>query len=185
VEKKWMQKFKILAAGLFIVLFSIPVIAQDSPTILTVYGNIVHSNRSASDPFFDSFLSHHDRTFEKAYEFNLNALAALNQKEVIARADGWANAVTLKGPSLKDVLEKTGAVSKNITVTALDGYSVEFTSEELQKNNWILALYANGKPLSIGGRGPLWLTYDTSIGIANSDEEAKWVWSVFVIEVRD
>lgn len=162
-----------------------PAFSQDSPTLLTVYGNIVHSNRSASDPFFDSFLNHHDLNFKKAYEFNLNALAALNQKEVIAKAEGWTNAVTLKGPSLKDVLNKAGAASKNITATALDGYSVEFTSEELQKHNWILALYANGKPLSIGGRGPLWLTYDTNTRIANSDEEAKWVWSVFVIEVQD
>ncbi len=180
-----MQKFGILFAGMFIVLSAMSAIAQDSPTLLTVYGNIVHSNRSASDPFFDSFLNHHDRTFEKAYEFNLNALSALNQNEIIARADGWADAVSLKGPSLKDVLEKTGVVSKNITVTALDGYSVEFTFEELQNHNWILALYANGKPLSIGGRGPLWMTYDTGTGIANSDEEAKWVWSVFVIEVQE
>jgi len=176
---------KIFLAALFVALFTMPVVSQESPTLLTVYGNVTHSNRGSSDPFFDSFLNHHEHTFSKAYEFNIKALAGLKQRKIIANADGWPNAVTLEGPSLNDVLDKTGALSRNITVTALDGYSVEFTPEELQKHNWILAIKANGKPISIGGRGPLWLAYDTNSGVATSDEEAKWVWSVFVIKIRE
>jgi|GEM_PF-6211326 len=76
-----MQNLKCLLLGVFIYLFSIPVFAQDWPTILTVYGNIDHTNRSASDSFFNSFLIHHDRTFDKAHVFNFNTLAALSQNK--------------------------------------------------------------------------------------------------------
>ncbi len=173
-----------LIAGICLTLFSVPAFADDSPVVLTVYGNIAHSNRGASDAFFDAFLVHHDRIFDKALAFDLDALEKMKQQKFTVEAEGWSGSVLLQGPGLEDVLAIGGATGRNITVTAMDGYSVALSAEELSNHNWILALKANGKSLAIGGRGPLWLAYDTKGNKVGSDDEAKWVWSVFVIEVN-
>ncbi len=173
-----------LIIGICLSLFSVPAFADGSPVVLTVYGNIAHSNRGASDAFFDAFLVHHDRVFDKAMAFDLDALEEMKQQKLTVEAEGWSGSVLLQGPGLEDVLATAGATGRDITVTALDGYSVEISADELKNHSWILALKANGKSLAIGGRGPLWLAYDTNGGKAGSDDEAKWVWSVFVIEVN-
>jgi len=40
---------------------------------------------------------------------------------------------------------------------------------------------ADGRPLGIGGRGPAWLLYDSGGGAVSEEEEARWVWSMFLI----
>jgi hypothetical protein len=178
------RKLYLLIAVISLTAFPASVLADGSPVILTVYGDIDRSNRGASDKFFDAYLNHHDRVFDRAQVFDLKALNQLKQQRFIADAEGWGNPVALQGPSLEDVLAATGATDKDIIVTAMDGYSVELSAEELKGHRWILALKANEKTLAIGGRGPLWLAYDTQGSKASSDDEAKWVWSVFVIEVN-
>jgi hypothetical protein len=74
-------------------------------------------------------------------------------------------------------------LTSSITVTALDGYSITYSPEEIAEQDWILAWKADGKPLSIGGRGPLWLIHSSGATPAPDDVEARWIWSVFVIEV--
>lgn len=150
--------------------------------ILTVTGNVSQANRPAFDEFSDAYLNFREKRFGKAYEFTLESLQSLPQKTITAQAEKWPGPVELTGAALTDVLAQAGASGKPVTVTALDGYAVTYTPDEIASQDWILAWQANGKPLSIGGRGPLWLVHSSGPTPAPDDIEARWIWSVFVIE---
>jgi len=162
-----------------------PVSAQDAAAgqpILTITGNIAEANRPAFDEFTDAYLNFREKSFDKGYEFTLDSLQALPQKTITAQAEKWPGPVELTGPSLADVLTAVGASAGAVTVTALDGYAITYTAGEIAAQDWILAWQANGKPLSIGGRGPLWLIHPSGATLAPDDVEARWIWSVFFIE---
>ena len=167
-------------------VLSAPLAAQEGGgTVLTVSGDIGKTNRGPFDAFHDGFLKYHEKTFDKAFEFDRAALAALPQQSITANAEAWPAAVKLDGPKLADVLAAAGAEGKPVTVYALDGYGAAMTVDQIAAHDWVLALNADGKPLGIGGRGPLWLAYDTGSGRATTDEEGAWVWSVFHIEAGE
>ena len=162
-----------------------PVSAQDAASgqpILTIAGNIAEANRPAFNEFNDAYLKFREKSFDKAYEFTLESLQALPQKTITAQAEKWPGPVELTGPSLVDVMAAAGASAGAVNVTALDGYAITYPAEEIAAHDWILAWSANGKPLSIGGRGPLWLIHSSGGTPAADDVEARWIWSVFVIE---
>lgn len=155
-------------------------------TLLTVSGEIDNTNREAFDPFFDGFLKFHDKTFDKAHSFDWKTLAALPQKTIKVNADteDWPRPLTMEGPLLKDVLVAAGAKGDSATLYALDGFGFEMDADKMAAHEWVLAMKVDGKPLGIGGLGPLWLVYDTGGAKAPEEEERGWVWSVFHIEVE-
>ncbi|MCP5081503.1 MAG: molybdopterin-dependent oxidoreductase [Alphaproteobacteria bacterium] len=161
-----------------------PALAAEA-VLLTIAGDITNTNRGKFDPFQDGFLAYHEKSFERAFQLTRNDLIHLPQSEITAlgSADTWHGPATLKGPRLKDVLARAGAGAKPVTIFALDGYGAAFDTKLLDSREWILAHTMNGQPLGIGGRGPLWLAYETGAKPASAEEEAKWVWSVFYIEV--
>ncbi len=171
----------VLAAGA-VMGMNRPAQAAD---ILTVTGSISVTNRGPYDPFFDAFFKHHDKSFTKAFAFDLAALEKLPQKTVHANVQGWPSAVHAKGPSLKDVLDAAGVKPEAlVTVMSLDGYAVEFTPADRKAQDWIVAIEVDGKGLGIGGRGPAWLMYDTGGKAIAADKEGKWVWSAFSITAQ-
>ncbi len=161
-----------------------PALAGEA-VVLTIAGDIENSNRGKFDPLLDGFFGYHEKRFEAAFEFTITDLAALPQHQISAEgsSETWRGAVRLSGPRLKDVLAKAGAGAKPVTVFALDGYGARFDAKQLDGRDWILAHTLNGRRLGIGGRGPLWLAYESGAAPVSADEEAKWVWSVFYIEV--
>ena len=162
-----------------------PAAAEDA-VILTIAGDIEKPNREKFDPFLDGFLGYHDKEFKSAFEATDEDLAGLPQVTitVLGEADTWQGPVTLTGPRLKDVLALAGAEGKPVAIFALDGYGAQFDVKSLSARDWVLAHSLNGRRLSLGGRGPLWLAYETGDKPATTEEEAKWVWSVFYIEVQ-
>lgn len=160
-------------------------IAADGAVMLTITGKIGNPNRPAFDPFKDAFIKGQDREFVKAHAFTRAALKKLPQASATANAPNWPKPVAVSGPRLSDVLSTAGAAEDAaITLVALDGYGAEFDAKDRKAKDWILAIDVDGEPLSIGGRGPAWLIFDTSGKPATSDEEGKWVWSVYLIEVE-
>lgn len=160
--------------------------AAKGPPVLTVIGAVSESNRSAFDAFDDAFLNFHGKEFEKAFVFDRAALEALSQVSVTARAEGWPKSVVAKGPLLKDLMDAAGVPpTAQIALMALDGYVAELESADRAGKEWVLAIEVDGKPLGVGGRGPAWLLHDTGDGAVTEEEEAQWVWSVFLIEVKE
>ena len=83
------------------------------------------------------------------------------------------------------MLALAGANGKPVTIYALDGYGADFSLEKLAAHEWVLATHSDGNALAIGGRGPLWLGYDTGGKTLTEEEESGWVWAAFYIEVGE
>ena len=178
----------LLAAMVFALVVIVagrnPVMAAE-PAQLTVIGKIENSNRSGFDEFADVFFKFREKEFSKAFEFTYSDLAALPQVTVSAKAEKWPAEVQATGPRLADVLKAAGASPEaKLGLVALDGYTIELETADRRAQDWVLAIAYNGKPLGLGGRGPVWLLHDTGGGVVSSDAEGQWVWSVFVIEVE-
>jgi hypothetical protein len=153
--------------------------------VITIAGQISRTNRGAFDAFSDRFLKYHEKKFDKAFTFTRTALSNMPQVTITARAEGWPAEVKATGPRLSDVLTAAGvAEDAELVATALDGYASVLSAADRRKANWVLAIEADGRPLSLGGRGPVWLLSDTQGKTVGADIENNWVWSVFLIEAR-
>lgn len=181
--------FRNLAAALLIVVNCLafaPAVKADGspgPVVLTVTGNVAKPNRGPLDPFEDAVLAHLQVTFDKGFTFTLSDLKSLPQKTVTARYPDWPRDVTATGPELGAVLKAAGAEGKKVLVQAIDGYAPEFTADDVARGKMILALEADGKPLAMGGRGPLWL-FGPKDSFAGQEGEEGFAFAVIRIDVQ-
>lgn len=182
-----MQKLLLIATAIVTLLIAgaSGASAESEAPILTIAGQVSHPNRGALDPFRDAFLMHKDKTFAKAFAFTRSSLAALPQTKISTNVEGWPGKIELEGPRLLDALTTAGvAADATIVATALDGYNVELTPEARGAHDWILAINADGAPLAIGGRGPVWLIHGTDGKAVSQEVEATWVWALYLLEVK-
>ncbi len=159
---------------------------DDKVVVLTVTGAIGNSNRGPIDDFADAFLAHKNVKFDRAYEFTRASLAALGQRELTVKRAPWPKPVVVRGPMFKDVMAAVKAEGDTVVLQALDGYQSTFPVAALKSADVILALEADGKPLSIGGLGPLWLVFPP--GVVPGDDkagDAGLAWSVFHIALKN
>lgn len=155
------------------------------PVVLTIVGKIDRTNRPAFDETQDLFFNYHERRFEQAFEFDRSMLEALGMSTAEIAYTGWRRPVTVEGPLLRDVLAMAGAKMGKIRITALDGFASEIEYKDLAEQEWIVALKADGRPLSIGQRGPSWVVYARRDGKAGATEdEIRWPWAAFLIEIE-
>lgn len=181
------RRLAILAAVILLtsVVTPRPASASEQPHIVTIIGKISNSNRGAFDPFLDSLFKFHEKEFKSAFGFSYSDLAVLPQVTITAEAENWPAKVKASGPRLVDVLKAAGvAEGARLGFLSLDGYALEFEPEKVKAKDWILAIQANGKPLSVGGRGPGWLLYDTGGKPASEDATGQWVYQLFLIEAQ-
>jgi hypothetical protein len=164
-------------------LLAVPSGHAAEPVVVTVTGNIAAPNRGAVDPFEDPVFAHLDVKFDKGFTFTLGELKALPQRSVTVRYKAWPREVTASGPGLADVLKAAGASGKKILVQAVDGYAPEFTDEDVARDKLILALEADGKPLPLGGQGPLWLLGPPD-SFAGQEDDGGLAYAVIRIDVQ-
>ena len=179
--------FRIVSAFIISFLLLAPSAAEPvpGPVVLTVSGQITNPNRGPWDEFMDAFFGSHDVEFEKAAEFDINALEALGMKALNVSYPEWPRKFTFEGPLLSDVLKAAGANGSSMVVRALDGYAPEIPMADLEKYPVILALKADGRYLGLGNRGPAWLIYPRNDYPELAEEDdGKFVWSVYSIEVQ-
>ena len=134
-----------------------------SPVILTITGAIKRHNRGALDPAFDQLLAKHQVKFSEAYGVDLPLLASMPAVTIKPTTEYDSRQHALSGPLLTDVLEHVGAPGAGgtqIVIHAVDGYAVMTTLDKVRAYRFIVATQMDGKPLPLGGVGPLWATYD-------------------------
>jgi hypothetical protein len=178
-----------LAAGAAIVSALTPAKAAGSAcagwlTILTVGGLVGAPNRGALDPDRDRLFNHNNLTFQKARIFTASELASLPQKTVTASAYG--RDMVASGPLLRDVLAAAApdAAAKTVRLSALDGYTGEIPLADVEAQQWILATEDKGQGFVIGQFGPLYAMRQLGPDEKKTeDEEAKWVHSLYYIEL--
>jgi hypothetical protein len=152
--------------------------------VLTIAGDIVHTNRGASSPKLDGFMNHHEIEFKNAFTFDIAMLEDYPMSEIKCQPPQYSSPVTFQGPLLRDVLKSLGAEGASIQTRALDGYAVDLTPEQIAAKDWILATRADGKPFGIGDKGPVWMIHTPSATRVPEEEEKNWPWALFYIQVK-
>jgi hypothetical protein len=134
-----------------------------SPVLLTISGAIKHSNRGALDPAFDQLLAKHQVKFSQAYGIDMPLLANMKTVTIHPTLEYDSHLHTFSGPLLTDVLTRVGASEAGdtqIVMHAVDGYAVATTLDKVREYRFIVATQMDGKPLPLGGLGPLWAIFD-------------------------
>ncbi len=166
--------------------------AGASPVLLTVSGAIGKGNRGAVDPVLDQMMVKQKVAFTKAQTFDFGQLAAMPRTTVKPTLEYDNKRHTLAGPLLADVLKAAGVKADapvRLAMRAVDGYSPMIALAEARRLGFIVATHLDGKPLALGGLGPLWAVYepDRFADIAAkpvSDRFALCPWGLYHIDVQ-
>jgi len=162
-----MQKRQFIAAAL--ASASLPALAQGNaakgqrgPALLTVAGAGVKPNRGPFDPLFDQMMGKQKLGFDKAHAFDFAALATLPAVTIQPTLEYDNKPHKLSGPLLTDVLKAAGVADGNLKLAmrAVDGYSPVLTLADARKYRYIVATHLDGRPMPLGGLGPLWALYE-------------------------
>ncbi|WP_136419633.1 molybdopterin-dependent oxidoreductase [Herbaspirillum sp. ST 5-3] len=135
----------------------------NGPALLTVTGAIGKGNRGALDPALDQMMKKQGLKFDKAHAFDFAAIAALPAIEIKPTLEYDAKIHALRGPLLTEVMKATGAAISDggkLVLRAIDGYAVSMPIAEARSRRFIVATHLDGKPMPLGGLGPLWAVYD-------------------------
>lgn len=96
-------------------------------------------------------------------ELSLEELAAMPQVTVATANKFSDGVVSYRGPLVRDVLAKLGLDDlAEVRFIAANDYFVEIPTSDFRDYDAILAMEADGKPLSRREKGPLWLMYPIS-----------------------
>jgi hypothetical protein len=140
-----------------------PAACAAAPAILTVSGAVKHTNRGALDPAFDPLMAKQLVRFTSACTFDYPSIASMPAVTIRPTIEYDAKQHTLSGPLLAHVLDQAGVPSAGdtkISLRAVDGYAVLTTLDNIRAWRFIVATQMDGKPMPLGGLGPLWAIYD-------------------------
>ena len=164
-----MKKRDFLAASaLGVSLLPTHLLAQQtakglqSPALLTVTGLIGKGNRGPLDPALDQMMAKQKIAFAKAFVFDFAALSALPKIQIKPTLEYDNTSHTLAGPLLSDVIRAAGAPGDGtrLLLRAIDGYNVMLSLADAKKYRFMVATHLDGRPMPLGGLGPLWAVYD-------------------------
>lgn len=133
------------------------------PVLLTISGAIARHNRGALDPALDQMMNKHKSRFDKAWTCDFAALLDVQAATIRPTLEYDAKVHELKGPLLLDVLGLAGARLRpetRIVLRAVDGYAATISAEQARSQRFIVATHLDGKPMALGGLGPLWALAD-------------------------
>jgi hypothetical protein len=140
-----------------------PAQGNRGPALLTVSGAITNVNRGSLDPALDQMMVKQKVAFDKAHTFDFTALAALPATTIKPTLEYDSKVHALSGPLLADVIKAAGAPKSDaiqLKLRAVDGYVVAFSLADANKFRFIVATRLDGRPMPLGGLGPLWAVYD-------------------------
>jgi hypothetical protein len=166
--------------------------ANSGPALLTVTGMIGQSNRGPLDPALDQMMHKQSVQFERAWAFDWQALMALSAITIRPTLEYDGKRHTLRGPLLLDVVKRAGALptgGTRLLLRAVDGYAVAVPEAQARSERFIVATHLDGKPMPLGGLGPLWAVYDADKvpGMAAKPLKERFgncPWALYHIEVQ-
>ena len=163
------------------------------PTLLTVSGAIGTGNRGPFDPMLDQLMAKQKVTFSKAQTFDFAAIAALPAVTIKPTLEYDGKQHVLSGPLLLDVVKACGARVGEKTalfVRAIDGYAAQIGAADALRRRFIVATHLDGKPMALGGLGPLWTLFEAdafpdTAALPLGQRFAGCPWATYHVEVRD
>jgi hypothetical protein len=166
------------------------ITSRSGPALLTVTGAIGKPNRGPLDPVLDQMMAKQKLAFDKGRSFDFAALTALPATTVNPTLEYDQKKHALRGPLLADVLRAAGAgEAGTLAMRAVDGYAPTISIADARKYGFIVATHLDGKPMPLGGLGPLWAVYepDRFADMASKPVDQRFAncpWGLYHIEVR-
>lgn len=133
------------------------------PGLLTVTGAIGPGNRGPIDKALDQMMVKQQLGFERAHVFDFDRLVALPAITIRPTLEYDAKVHELRGPQLADVVKATGSTVTDrarLVLRAVDGYNVTLSLAQAREYRFIVATHLDGRPMPLGGLGPLWAVYE-------------------------
>ena len=138
------------------------------PVILTVSGNILHTNNG------------------DVAEFDRAMLMALEQGSIVTQ-NPWTDGLnTYEGPAGQALMAAVGAQGDTLVLTALNDYSAEMPRSDIAEFGLVFATHMNASQLRIRDRGPLFVIYPFTDqpGLNAERYHNRSVWQVNRIDIR-
>lgn len=156
----------LLAAALSPCAFALGQPAGE--VILTVTGKVGEANRG------------------KAAVFDKAMLEALPQQSFTTSTPWYKLPVKFSGPLLADVLAAVGAKGTALRAVALNDYKVSIPVADTMNYKVIVALTADGKPMAVRDKGPLFIIYpfDSSAELHTTKFYERSIWQLKAIEIE-
>lgn len=162
------------------------------PALLTITGDVTKTNRPSFDPSRDILMGKHGAKFDKAFAIDYPTIARLPAKRFVATLEYDNKRHELGGPLLTDVLALAGAAATDATtlqMRAVDGYSPTLSFADARRFQYIVAMRMDGRPLALGGLGPLWAVYEADrfpeVAAKPVDQRfATCPWALYQIDVK-
>ncbi|OYU17267.1 MAG: oxidoreductase [Rhodobacteraceae bacterium PARR1] len=120
-------------------------------------------------------------------EFDLAGFESLGTKTILTTTIWTEGEVSFRGVPLKTLLDRLGAKGSILRVWALNDYTVDVPFGDAVENGPILAIEADGKPLSVRDKGPIWLLYpfDDDAQYQTEVIYARSIWQIERMEVLE
>lgn len=165
---------------------------EGGPGLLTVTGAIGRGNRGPLDPALDQMMARQKIGFERAQVFDFRALRRLPAVTIRPTLEYDAKPHTLQGPLLTEVLQAAGVKMGEplqLLLRAIDGYTVKLSLAQARQQRFIIATHLDGRPMPLGGLGPLWAVFDADRDAAMAakplpERFAACPWGLYHIEVQ-
>lgn len=169
-----------------------PATPAAGPALLTITGAISRPNRGPLDPALDQMMHKQKLAFDKAMALDYAALTRLPAVTIRPTLEYDGKPHQLRGPLLLDVLRAAGATmtdTTRLTLRAVDGYAVGLTVEKARRQRFIVATHLDGKPMALGGLGPLWAVIDADrmAELASkpvSERFGECPWALYHVDVQ-
>lgn len=169
-----------------------PVAPAAGPALLTITGVISRPNRGPLDPALDQMMHKQKIAFDRAMALDYAALTRLPAVTIRPTLEYDGKPHQLRGPLLLDVLRAAGATltdTTRLTLRAVDGYAVGLTVEKARRQRFIVATHLDGKPMALGGLGPLWAVIDADrvAGLAAkavNERFGECPWALYHVDVQ-
>ena len=159
--------------------------------MLTITGLISAGNRGPLNPAIEQLMSKQKVTFDKAFVFDFAALQALPKQQIRPTVEYDGKLHSISGPLLTDVVQAAGATKQalHVFLRAIDGYVVPLSLADAAKYRYIVATELDGKPMPLGGLGPLWAVYDADrypdmMAKSLAERFTFCPWGLYHIELR-
>lgn len=138
------------------------------PVILTITGEVAEKN------------------VDDTVQLDLAEILAIDPVTIETSTIWTEGKQVFTGVLLKSLMERIGAKGTVIAASALNDYTVEIPMTDAVEGGPILAYEANGTPLSVRDKGPLWVVYPYDSGAAYQSEViyARSIWQVSRLEIK-
>ena len=118
--------------------------------------------------------------------FDLEMLTRFESRTIETETIWTEGLQVFTGVPLETLLEAVGSHGQVLFASAINDYAVEFPVDDWAGSAPVVAYHANGAPMSVRSKGPLWIVYpfDEAPFFQTEVIMARSIWQLDRIEVR-